>query len=196
VLKKKYVIVAFLAVCLITTIFIGITTSGNGGKYDPWADIDGDGDVDADDVFTYLAPAYGTTGNPTRNVTVTNFPTQPEPKTIVVCQNYNVSLSETGYTPPFAIANVTGYRFVSVFVKYYIYGTCTVNLWCSPSCSNITSWSDGYGNIYGAQLVANVARKWTSLVCTGVEIGAPCISFCAWMPPTTIELTIILYCYN
>ena len=44
--------------------------------YDPWVDIDQDGEIDIFDVVP-VAYAYGAEGDPTRNVTVTNWPIVP-----------------------------------------------------------------------------------------------------------------------
>lgn len=58
-------------VLLSSILFIGLT--GSAGVYDPYADYDADGDIDIFDVVP-MAEAYGTTGDPTRNVTVINLP--------------------------------------------------------------------------------------------------------------------------
>lgn len=58
-------------VLLLSILFIGFT--GSVGVYDPYADYDADGDIDIFDVVP-MAEAYGTTGDPTRNVTVVNLP--------------------------------------------------------------------------------------------------------------------------
>jgi hypothetical protein len=42
-------------------------------EYDPWEDIDGDGKITLYDAVSLLN-SYGAQGDPTRNVTVTNFP--------------------------------------------------------------------------------------------------------------------------
>lgn len=72
-IKKKYMLVLALAFCLTATLFI-VTSTG----YDPWVDQDEDGDVDASDLNT-LSQAYGGTGDPTKNVSVTNWPEPQKP---------------------------------------------------------------------------------------------------------------------
>lgn len=42
-------------------------------EYDPWEDLNGDGKIDIYDVVMLLN-SYGSTGDPTRNVTITNWP--------------------------------------------------------------------------------------------------------------------------
>jgi len=85
-LRKKYVITTLLALCLATISFIGITTIGNQeltnmtsygttstSEYDPWIDLNGDGAIDSTDLGI-LGVAWGSTGDPTRNVNITNWP--------------------------------------------------------------------------------------------------------------------------
>lgn len=69
-LKKRYIITAFLAFCLTATLLVGVTSSA---EYDPWVDLDDSGEIDIFDALT-LAGVYGTSGNPTKNVNVTNWP--------------------------------------------------------------------------------------------------------------------------
>jgi len=68
-IKRRYALVFALVFCLAATLFI-VTGIG----YDPWVDQDEDGDVDASDL-NVLAGEYGSTGDPTKNVSVTNWPT-------------------------------------------------------------------------------------------------------------------------
>lgn len=65
-LKRKYMIIAFLALCLTATLFIGVTSSPattSTAEYDPWVDINDDGIIDIFDIVT-LAVRYGATGTP------------------------------------------------------------------------------------------------------------------------------------
>jgi hypothetical protein len=67
---KKDVIVGVLATfcftALLFTVLIGI-----GANYDPWLDTNHDGKIDIKDIAA-VAKAFGTAGDPTVNVTVTN----------------------------------------------------------------------------------------------------------------------------
>ncbi len=74
--KKQFAVAILFATVLLTVSFIPIS-SQQIGTYDPWADINGDGKIDIWDL-AYSAKAYGTTGDPTKNVTVTNFPLDKE----------------------------------------------------------------------------------------------------------------------
>jgi hypothetical protein len=49
-------------------------------QYDPWADINDDGKIDMRDIG-YTCRLFGTTGDPTKNVNVTNWP-QDRPPTV------------------------------------------------------------------------------------------------------------------
>lgn len=71
---KKDVIVAVLATfCLTATLFMVMRTSSS-PEYDPWKDIDDNGKIDMIDLWM-LQKSYGTLGDPTKNVNVTNWPT-------------------------------------------------------------------------------------------------------------------------
>jgi hypothetical protein len=48
-------------------------SSSNSLPYDPWVDLNGDGKIDIYDI-TWAAELYDTSGDPTRNVNVTNLP--------------------------------------------------------------------------------------------------------------------------
>jgi len=67
--KRKYLTILVLVVCLTTTLFLGITTSGSQTKktstieYDPWADTNDDGVIDMKDIY-YLIQRFMTKGEP------------------------------------------------------------------------------------------------------------------------------------
>ena len=61
---------AFACVLLGSLLLVGASSSAT---YDPWVDLDESGDVDIFDVVT-LAGSYQTTGDPTKNVNVLNWP--------------------------------------------------------------------------------------------------------------------------
>lgn len=61
-----------LATALLTAFLAAMVVSA--GEYDPWLDTDDSGKIDMRDIGA-LARAFGTAGDPTRNVTVTNWPT-------------------------------------------------------------------------------------------------------------------------
>jgi hypothetical protein len=61
---------AFACVLLGSLLLVQASSSAT---YDPWVDLDESGDVDIFDVVT-LAGSYQTTGDPTKNVNVMNWP--------------------------------------------------------------------------------------------------------------------------
>lgn len=65
------VVTIVLMSLFLTMLFSSIAISG--GAYDPWVDYDESGAVDHMDLYDF-AQAYGTTGDPTKNVNVMNFP--------------------------------------------------------------------------------------------------------------------------
>jgi len=67
-MKKRFL--ALLLIILAPLFLVGVTTSA---PYNPWCDMDDDGDIDIYDVVE-MADRYGTTGDPTKNVNVTNWP--------------------------------------------------------------------------------------------------------------------------
>lgn len=58
------------ATLLLTPFLVGLTSSA---PYDPWYDLDENGKIDIFDLVR-LAGTYGTTGDPGKNVNVTNWP--------------------------------------------------------------------------------------------------------------------------
>ena len=71
-MKKDIIITAILTFCLTATIFMVATS--NSAEYDPWVDINGDGKIDIFDVVG-MTSRYAATGDPAKNVTVKNWPT-------------------------------------------------------------------------------------------------------------------------
>jgi hypothetical protein len=61
-----------IALVLVASPFLIHVTSSQ-GVYDPWCDQDSDGDIDIFDIVP-AAAAFATTGDPTRSVTVMNWP--------------------------------------------------------------------------------------------------------------------------
>jgi hypothetical protein len=72
--KKDLIIVSLATFCLTATLFMILPTKSNPGigEYDPWNDLNSDGAVDIYDAIN-LAGTYGTSGDPTKNVNVTNW---------------------------------------------------------------------------------------------------------------------------
>jgi len=96
VTRKDLIIAVLATFCLTATLFMIIPTKSNPGispQYDPWVDINDDGTIDIFDAIN-LAGTFGTSGDPTKNVNVTNWPMQqPEPtyKLLELAMNYSWS---------------------------------------------------------------------------------------------------------
>jgi len=72
VTKKDLIVVVLATFCLTLTLF-GIIPTRSAGTYDPWVDTNEDGKIDGKDIAA-AAKAFGTLGDPTKNVNVTNWP--------------------------------------------------------------------------------------------------------------------------
>jgi hypothetical protein len=73
VIKKDLVIAVLATFCVTATLFLIIPTRSSPNPYDPWLDVNDDGTINILDIAT-IAKAFGTTGDPTKNVNVTNWP--------------------------------------------------------------------------------------------------------------------------
>ena len=211
-MNKKHILFSTLvSIALLTMLYTPLS-----GSYDPWVDFDEDGSVEYDDLVS-LAGSYGSSGPPTKNVNVTNFPldeegnlrvaqsngaqnvtvtnwpTQPEPKTIIVVQNHTITYTGANKIS-LAKADVSGYTYVSMFVTYYLSGGCShVGLWILPSCLNIT---EGMGTSFGRNIPLSQYNYWKQKASTGFVAGAPEVGLGIEIGSGSIELTIVLYCYN
>ena len=88
-IKKKYLMILSIAVVsvLFGSLFVGnVLLAQSSGEYDPWIDINEDGIIDVNDLAS-MGQTYGTSGDPTKNVNVTNWP-EPQkelfPETLVL----------------------------------------------------------------------------------------------------------------
>jgi len=121
-INKELLIAVLATFCLTSALFsvkpIGSQTTF---QYDPWADINDDGKIDAKDIG-YTCRLFGKTGDPTKNVNVTNWPVQqPEPSWTVerayqCCRQYiNLSWS------PGTSGDGTDWIFVGGYSKMVVY---------------------------------------------------------------------------
>jgi len=100
VTKKDLTIVVLAALLLTAALFMIFPTrsSPSAGKYDPWTDIDANGNVNIVDI-SKVAKAFGTFGDPTRPVVITGYNYVENP-TYVVLMNQtltNITVSTAGY---------------------------------------------------------------------------------------------------
>jgi len=100
-----------IAMILLSSPFIVQLTSS--ATYDPWADLDGDGDIDIFDVVT-MTGRYGTKGDATKNVNVTNWPRS----TAVVVFDYEV-LWDGAYNDSIEY-DANGFRYMHILIDTVI----------------------------------------------------------------------------
>jgi len=74
--RKQFALAVLFVVVLLAVAFAPLSGQQGGGAYDPWLDYNEDGAIDVSDLHP-LGGSYGTTGDSTKNVNVTNWP-QPE----------------------------------------------------------------------------------------------------------------------
>ena len=72
--RKEIVVAVLLGFFLALTLYPTVVSVG---EYDPWSDINSDGKMRVDDILD-VALRFGTNGDPTRNVTVVNWPTSSD----------------------------------------------------------------------------------------------------------------------
>ena len=85
--KRDLIIAGLITFCLTATLFLmKPTRSQTPGQYDPWLDVNEDGKILIEDV-AWVAKAFGTSGDPTKNVNVTN------PRAVTLEKELNISTS-------------------------------------------------------------------------------------------------------
>jgi hypothetical protein len=94
-IRKDFIIVALATFCLTATLFMILPTKSNPGigEYDPWVDLKTDGTIDIYDAII-LGNAYGTSGDPTKNVNVTNWPQRSK---VGLKDSFNISWASDGF---------------------------------------------------------------------------------------------------
>jgi len=153
---KKSLIFAVLATFCLTMVLFTVIPVGSYGTYDPWMDLNDDGKITAPDIAAPCA-AYGSTGDPTKNVNVTNWPGQlvaypmRNPTQISLEQEFNWTVGEIvdvqrnlyvyqGYTqtaanvlPELLIAEwQNGWIALTYQETFYYYGYKPFNVSLSP----------------------------------------------------------------
>lgn len=88
-IKPLYLLNVVLTIVLLTSVFanaaINRTVTAETAEYDSWKDINEDGKVNLSDLIK-VATGFGTSGDPTKNVNVTNWPIEREtfPKNLLL----------------------------------------------------------------------------------------------------------------
>lgn len=70
--KRDFVIAILATFCLTATVFMVIPIRSSTNTYDPWLDYNEDGKISLSDLVSF-ANSYGTSGDPAKNVTVTDW---------------------------------------------------------------------------------------------------------------------------
>jgi hypothetical protein len=102
---------------LLTSLVFLAVTSSSSQQYDPWVDFNEDGAIDIFDIVG-VALAFGATGDPTKNVTITNWPDTVTPEGTVW---YGDSITSTS-------ANYSGSGFGQLHILLRV-------LWAGPGSS-------------------------------------------------------------
>ena len=116
---KENILIVTLAICLVATLFMGISTSMNHGavadisKYNPWADLNDDGVIDSTDLGI-LGTSWATTGNATKPVVINHN---------WIEGNFGFNLAPSKYT----ILNITVTGFRTVTIRIIAYSIDTHN---------------------------------------------------------------------
>ncbi|MCJ7632518.1 hypothetical protein MUP77_09030, partial [Candidatus Bathyarchaeota archaeon] len=139
VMKRDLVIAVLCTFCLAFTLFAILPAGSNNstlgtGEYDPWLDSNEDGRINILECIT-LANAFGTSGDPTRNVNVTNW--TPSYK-IDDYTGINYSWTNFGQltTSSSMSGSTDGFSRMSVQLPVYTWSTSSPT-WVNVSCNSI-----------------------------------------------------------
>jgi hypothetical protein len=115
-IRKDMIFAVLTTFCMCALMFTVIPIR-SGLPYDPWADIDDNGKIDMKDIGN-VAAQFMTSGDPTKNVNVTNWPTHPPYQVINVFRNENFTIQPnipvTKTSPWLCVA---GYREAIIYVQ-------------------------------------------------------------------------------
>jgi len=103
--RKDFIIIALVSFMLVVTLYPRITTSNTWepiNPYDPWIDWDDNGEIDIFDKVA-VGSRFGSEGDPTKNVNVTNFPLDEE-------GNLKVSIAEEPLKTYKDVAEITVFK--------------------------------------------------------------------------------------
>ena len=107
---KQFAVATLFAVILLTVVVVPMSTQQS-GMYDPWLDYNEDGVIDVNELHP-LGEAYGSSGDPTKNVTIAKHAS----KVIRAAVGVSVPSSTYWFSDPIAI---DGYSKVTVLIRFY-----------------------------------------------------------------------------
>lgn len=111
-IKKDLIITVLATFCITATLFMIIPTKSQ-QPYDPWLDTNDDGIIDIADIYV-AALAFGTWGDPTKNVTITGHAN----KIITLAENVIVPTNSSWDS---SWVFVDGYSKMTVCIRYTVY---------------------------------------------------------------------------
>jgi hypothetical protein len=155
VTKKDLVIAVLATFCLTATILMVVPIRSSTNSYDPWLDYNGDGKINLQDLVQF-ANSYGTTGDPTRNVYVTNWPYSGKA--------FSMNVSWTNYTTYFSITQFgTGgfsRMFVHLCLNWLSYsGSGSTIAYLNGIQWNVTAYFGAFEK-YGPQMGNVTVQQW------------------------------------
>jgi hypothetical protein len=117
--KKDLIITMLATFCLTATLFMVASTKSQSplGTYDPRMDVNHDGAINILDAIL-LADHFGTSGDPTLNVSVTNWPTQHLSYYVYDSGWFTLGAYPNADSQTYSDLLVAGYRQFSVCVSF------------------------------------------------------------------------------
>ena len=117
--RKDFIMLVLIGFFLAVALYPRTTSSVR--EYDPWLDYNDDGIVDVQDLYS-VGIAFGAMGDPTKNVTVTNFP-----------QIWNMNIIPHAFNVTFAIERTVGTEEHTYLQDISGYRQATIGINCSST---------------------------------------------------------------
>jgi hypothetical protein len=167
---RKDLIIAILATfCLTATLFLVIPTrSQTANQYDPWLDTNADGKIDGKDLGT-TAYAFGSYGDPTKDVNVTNW------RQTYSLQTGTINMTSSGWSGSDLIY-CEGYSRLSIMIGGYTNASIGAG-------NNITIypwmvlWVSGIGG-YNCMAIEYLSSDLNVTIFNGVNCLGPALGSC------------------
>jgi|GEM_PF-2975844 hypothetical protein len=128
---RRDVLIAVLATFCLTSSLFAVKPSGSQTErqYDPWADLNDDGKISMDEIVR-MCELFGTTGDPTKNVNVTNFPQIY--RIMHTTYTYAETFHAKSVLPVWRYFETEGYRQITIAIS--IDGNASVTIsWAIPN---------------------------------------------------------------
>jgi hypothetical protein len=142
--RKQFAVVTLIALVSLTLTLVPLA-SQQAGKYDPWVDYNEDGKIDVNELYP-LGQSYGSSGDPAKNVNVTNWSVQHQTlsnnlrlKGAIICDGSNERrdlIDQTTYYPLYYQPDVVPTDVIDapvmsisteIFNKTYVYQKMTLS---------------------------------------------------------------------